>query len=143
MIPTLNMPSFTCKPFTFVLLVHSGIKEALLCHAVPQPWHQDPEAVGSPPYGPPAPRHEAGLPALGVPVEAGETKSLHPQTTGHLGPQTALQTAHSIPTHQSPIACCPGLCPFGCGTFPGTEIPRPCWAASEVLTHPHRWERDQ
>ena len=48
---------FTLKPFTFVLSVHSGIKEALLCRAVLQPWYRDPEAEGSP-WRPPSPGHE-------------------------------------------------------------------------------------
>jgi len=100
MIPNPILPSSTFKPFTFVMSVHSQKKEALLCRVVLQPCQKDPEAVGSPPYGPPARRHEAGPPALGGPVEAGRPNPTIPKTQVTWGRRQLCR----LPTPSPPIS---------------------------------------
>ena len=141
-IPILKLLSFTFKPFTFVLLVHSQLKEALLCHAVLQPWHKDPEAVRFPPCRPPTPVHEAVPPVLGVPVEAGETKSHIPKPLWSPG-ATGISADRPLHPHPSiphrPLPRAVSLWPWNLSR---DGDPPQCWAAGAVLTHLHSWERD-
>ena len=81
-----------------------------------------------------SPGHEAGPPCSGCPCRGRGDQIPPTQTTGHLGPQAALQTARSIRAHRSPSPAAQGCVPLAVeppqGQRPHGRAGQPLWCSS-------------
>ena len=81
-----------------------------------------------------SPGHEAGPPCSGCPCRGRGDQIPPTQTTGHLGPQAALQTARSIRAHWSPSPAAQGCVPLAVeppqGQRPHGRAGQPLWCSS-------------